>query len=175
METAILGGGCFWCLDAVYRQVRGIESVTTGYAGGQSTNPTYEQVSAGNSGHAEVVQLEFDPGLINYRQILEIFWGVHDPTTANRQGNDIGPQYRSIILYQGPSQQAAATKSLGEAQKLWDKPIVTQLKPLDDFYRAESYHQNYFAKNPAQAYCQLIINPKLDKFRRHFNRWLKTA
>lgn len=168
-----MGGGCFWCLDAVYRQVKGVASVTAGYAGGKLANPTYEQVSAGNSGHAEVIKLEFDPELISYNDILEIFWGIHDPTTLDAQGNDVGPQYRSVIFFDDQSQKRIADESLARSQALWDKPIVTQIKPLEHFYPAEDYHQDYFAKNPRAAYCQLVINPKLDKFRKHFARWLK--
>ena len=175
LETVVLGGGCFWCLDAVYRQVRGVESVTSGYAGGQTAHPTYEEVSGGQTGHAEVVKVEFDPAVISYAEILEIFWGIHDPTTPDRQGSDVGNQYRSIIFYANQNQRTRAAKSLDAAQKLWERPIVTEIKPLADFYSAEDYHQDYFAKNPAQAYCQLVINPKLAKFRQRFGRWLKNA
>ena len=173
LHEIILGGGCFWCLDAVYRQVKGIESSLCGYAGGTVANPIYEQVSSGNTGHVEVVQLRYEPEVISLTTILDIFWATHDPTTLNRQGNDKGPQYRSIIFYQNDEERAVIAASLTKAQKLWDDPIVTEVKPLDTFYPAEAYHQNYFVTHPEQAYCQVIINPKLQKLQHNFASLLK--
>ncbi len=169
-EIATLGGGCFWCLDAIYSQVRGINKVVVGYAGGNAANPTYKQVSYGNTGHAEVVQLSFIPSIVAYMDILEIFFEIHDPTTPNRQGNDIGSQYRSIILYHSSEQKRIAEtmiQSLNVSQK-WDRPIVTELKQYDQFYPAEEYHQDYFQKNPNHGYCKLVITPKVEKFKKHF-------
>jgi peptide-methionine (S)-S-oxide reductase len=175
-EWAVLGGGCFWCLEAIYQRVKGVERVISGYAGGNLENPTYEQVSVGGTGHAEVVHIEYDPKTIMYDQLLEIFWHIHDPTTPNRQGNDVGEQYRSIILYaDGAQKQTAETSLKTVAQPLWDKPIVTEIKELDTFYPAENYHQDYFNKNPDQAYCQAIINPKLTKFQQEFETLLKAS
>lgn len=174
LELAVLGGGCFWCLEAVYQRVRGVERVINGYAGGQKADPTYEEVSSGTTGHAEVVQIEFDAKVITYEQLLEVFWHIHDPTTPNRQGNDVGEQYRSIILYIDEAQKAQAEASLTEvAQPLWDDKVVTEIKPLEVFYPAENYHQDYFNQNPDKAYCQVIINPKLQKFTQDFERLLK--
>ncbi|HEX9679242.1 MAG TPA: peptide-methionine (S)-S-oxide reductase MsrA [Candidatus Saccharimonadales bacterium] len=174
-QSAVLGGGCFWCLEAIYQRVKGVEQVISGYAGGQLNNPSYEDLHAKDTGHAEVVKIEFDPDVITYEKILEIFWHIHDPTTPNRQGNDVGPEYRSIILYNGDSQHNSAEKSLKEVgQPLWDDPLVTELKPLDVFYPAEDYHQDYFNKNPQNAYCQVIINPKLAKFQKNFAQLLKS-
>ena len=169
-EVATLGGGCFWCLDAVYRDVRGVESVVSGYAGGQTPRPSYEQVCSGRTGHAEVVQITFDPKVVSYRELLEIFFTIHDPTTPNRQGADVGTQYRSIVLYHSPEQQQTAKEVIAElqAKRVWDAPIVTQIEPLEAFYRAEDYHQNYFARNPNQPYCQIVISPKVAKFRQKY-------
>jgi peptide-methionine (S)-S-oxide reductase len=166
-EVATLGGGCFWCLDAVYRDVRGVESVVSGYAGGQTPHPTYEQVCSGRTGHAEVVQVTFDPRVVSFRELLEIFFTIHDPTTPNRQGADVGTQYRSIVLYHSPEQQQAAQEVMAElrANRVWDAPIVTQVEPLEAFYPAEEYHQDYFARHPNQPYCQIVISPKVAKFR----------
>ena len=164
-QTATLGGGCFWCLDAAYRQIDGVTRVTSGYAGGRLPDPTYQQVCTGTTGHAEVVQLEFDPDLISYGDILEIFWSIHDPTTRDRQGADVGSQYRSVILHHDDAQQRAAVESREAAQRLWGKPIVTEIVALDAFYPAEDYHQDYYACNPEQGYCQVVINPKLAKLR----------
>lgn len=176
MNKVYLGGGCFWCLDALYRRVLGVNKVTSGYAGGEASNPSYEQVSGGQSGHAEVVEIEFDPKLISYDKLLEIFWHIHDPTTPNRQGFDVGPQYRSIILYTDEQEKAAAERSLKQTgQPLWEEAVVTELKPLDHFYPAEDYHQDYFNKNPQAGYCQAIINPKLAKFNKEFASLLKPA
>ncbi len=174
-EIATLGGGCFWCLDAIYSQVRGINKVVVGYAGGNAANPTYKQVSYGNTGHAEVVQLSFIPSIVAYMDILEIFFEIHDPTTPNRQGNDIGSQYRSIILYHSSEQKRIAEtmiQSLNVSQK-WDRPIVTELKQYDQFYPAEEYHQDYFQKNPNHGYCKLVITPKVEKFKKHFSARLQ--
>lgn len=168
LEKATLGGGCFWCLDAAYRQIKGVEDVVSGYAGGGSVNPTYEQVTSGQTGHAEVVQVHYDPSVISYEGILDIFWAIHDPTTPNRQGGDVGTQYRSIILYGDDRQRQAAEDSVMRVSHLWPKPIVTEIKKLEQFYPAEENHQNYFAKNPTQGYCQIVINPKLQKLREKF-------
>lgn len=164
-QSIVLGGGCFWCLEAGYQQVRGVTSVVSGYAGGHSPDPTYERVHSDTTGHAEVVQIAFDPTVVTLNQLLDVFWTIHDPTTPNRQGNDVGSEYRSIILTSSPEQQQIAEASRDAAQKLWDQPIVTEIKPLETFYRAEDYHQNYFRSHPESAYCQIIINPKLKKLR----------
>jgi peptide-methionine (S)-S-oxide reductase len=162
-EKATLGGGCFWCIEAVYKRVEGVRSVTSGYAGGSTPNPTYEQVCTGRTGHAEVTQIEYDPGAISYREILEIFWKAHDPTTLNRQGADVGTQYRSIIFYHGDDQRQIAEESKAQAQEQFSDPIVTEIEPLDVFYPAEGYHQDYFEMNPNAGYCRLVIHPKLKK------------
>ncbi len=162
-EYAYLGGGCFWCVEAVYERIEGVKSAVSGYAGGQTRNPTYREVSSGRTGHAEVVRVEFDPGTINYEEILEIFWKSHDPTTLNRQGYDVGTQYRSIILYNDEQQREKAERSKAEVQKSFSDPIVTEIETLDGFYEAEDYHQDYFAKNPTAGYCQVVIAPKLEK------------
>lgn len=173
-ETIVLGGGCFWCIDAAYRRIRGIASVVSGYAGGHWPNPTYERVTTGTTGHAEVVKVDFDPTEISLDVILEIFWTIHDPTTLNRQGNDVGTQYRSIILFNSSKQETIIRKSLTEiATKLWGDHITTEIVPLEKFYPAESYHQDYFNKNPEQGYCQVIINPKLAKLTKKFAQLLK--
>jgi peptide-methionine (S)-S-oxide reductase len=174
-ETAILGGGCFWCLEAVYNELRGVERVISGYAGGSVTNPTYEQVCSGRTGHAEVVQVTFDPSTISYRELLEFFFTIHDPTTMNRQGADVGTQYRSIILYESPEQEAIAREVIDEvnASGVWPAPLVTQVEPLDKFYPAEGYHQNYFERNEYQPYCQIVIAPKVAKVRERYLARLK--
>ena len=174
-ETATLGGGCFWCLEAVYDELKGVEEVVSGYAGGAVANPSYEQVCSGRTGHAEVVQVTFDPRVISYQEPLEDFFTIHDPTTPNRQGHDIGPQYRSIILYHSPEQRAAAAETLArlEAAGIWDAPIVTEIEPLTAFYPAEEYHRDYFMRNPEQAYCQVVIAPKVLKARKEFLAKLK--
>jgi peptide-methionine (S)-S-oxide reductase len=174
-EVATLGGGCFWCLDAAYRRIEGIKSVVSGYAGGATPNPTYEQVCNGTTGHAEVVQVEFDPDVITYPEILEIFWTIHDPTTLNRQGADVGSQYRSAIFYEGDTQKAAAEASRDEVQALWPNPVVTEIVPLEAFYPAEEYHQDFYAKNPGQGYCQAVINPKLRKLREHHSARIRAS
>jgi peptide-methionine (S)-S-oxide reductase len=174
-EVATLGGGCFWCLDAAYRRIEGIKSVVSGYAGGATPNPTYEQVCNGTTGHAEVVQVEFDPDVITYPEILEIFWTIHDPTTLNRQGADVGSQYRSAIFYEGDTRKAAAEASRDEVQALWPNPVVTEIVPLEAFYPAEEYHQDFYAKNPGQGYCQAVINPKLRKLREHHSARIRAS
>jgi peptide-methionine (S)-S-oxide reductase len=172
-EVAILGGGCFWCTEAVYLEVRGISSVESGYSGGAQPDPTYEQVCTGDTGHAEVVRLVFDPSVISYRDIVEIFFTIHDPTTLNRQGNDVGTQYRSVIYHQNPEQEATARQVIAEMAHVWDAPIVTELSPAQPFYKAEDYHQNYFAKHPLQGYCAFVVAPKVAKFRQIYARKLK--
>jgi peptide-methionine (S)-S-oxide reductase len=162
-ETATLGGGCFWCLEAVYERIEGVKSVVSGYAGGTKADPTYSEVCTGATGHAEVVQVEYDPGVIGYEQILELFWKAHDPTTLNRQGADVGTQYRSIILYHDESQRKMAERSKALAAEQLSRPIVTEIQPLETFYRAEEYHQDYYAKNPNAGYCSFVIRPKLRK------------
>ena len=175
LEVATLGGGCFWCLDAVYRDVAGVERVVSGYAGGHVPNPTYEQVCGKRTGHAEVVQVWYDPAIIGYEDILTIFWRIHDPTTRDRQGNDVGPQYRSIILTHDEAQRAAAEKTRDQAvaEGVWRDPIVTEIVPFDTFYEAEEYHQDYFAQNPYQPYCVYVVDPKVRKFRKSFQDKLK--
>lgn len=165
-----LGGGCFWCLEAVFEQLRGIEKVVSGYSGGHAPHPSYRQVCDGATGHAEVIQLTFDPGEISYREILAVFFSVHDPTTLNRQGADVGTQYRSIILYHDAEQRAVAEEVIAAfaSAAVWGKPIVTELAPYETFYQAEDYHQEYYRQNGAQPYCQVIIEPKLANFRRAF-------
>jgi len=175
-EIATLAGGCFWCLEAVYDDLRGIESVESGYAGGEVANPTYQQVCTGTTGHAEVVQLTFDPRAITFREILEVFFTIHDPTTLNRQGADVGTQYRSAIFYHSPEQKETAGRVIAEldAAHIWDAPIVTELSPLDKFYPAEDYHQEYFQRNPNQPYCQVVVAPKVAKFRHKYLERLKS-
>ncbi|WP_332862103.1 peptide-methionine (S)-S-oxide reductase MsrA [Janthinobacterium svalbardensis] len=173
MEVAVLGGGCFWCLAAVYGEVRGVTRVAAGYTGGSVPDPTYEQVCTGDTGHAEVVRLEFDPAVISYHDLLEIFFTLHDPTTLNRQGNDVGTQYRSVIYYQSAEQESVARKVLAEMAGVWDAPIVTQLAPAQVFYAAEDYHQNYFTQHPLQGYCALVVAPKVEKFRAMYAGRLK--
>jgi len=162
-EVATLGGGCFWCIEAVYQKMPGILRLTSGYSGGHVTNPTYEQVCTGTTGHAEVVQIEFDPSLITYQQILELFWKAHDPTTLNRQGNDAGTQYRSVIFFHTEEQERIAKTSRTGAQKQFSDPIATEIVPLKTFYKAEEYHQDYYRNNASQPYCRFVIKPKLDK------------
>ena len=174
-EVATLAGGCFWCLEAVYDQLRGVEDVVSGYSGGRRPNPTYEQVCSGATGHAEVVQVTFDPQVVSFRDLLGVFFAIHDPTTLNRQGADVGTQYRSAIFYHSPEQKAVAEQVIGElnAAGLWPRPIVTQVAPFDAFYAAEDYHQEYFARNPTQGYCQAVVAPKVAKFRKQFLDRLK--
>jgi peptide-methionine (S)-S-oxide reductase len=163
-ETATMGGGCFWCTEAVFQLLPGVKSVVSGYAGGKTENPTYKEVCSGGTGHAEVIQVEFDPSVITYQKVLEAFWEAHDPTTLNRQGADVGTQYRSIILYSNETQKAAAEKSKAEAQKRFERPIVTEIVPLTKFWTAEGYHQDYYRNNSTQPYCQIVIRPKVQKF-----------
>lgn len=164
-EQATLGGGCFWCLEAIYERYQGVESVVSGYAGGARENPSYEQVCSGATGHAEVVQITFDPQVISYDTLLDLFWQAHDPTTLNRQGNDVGTQYRSVIYYHTPEQKEAAEKSRDAAQKSFSSPIVTEIQPLPVFYPAEEYHQGYFRQHPNVPYCFYVIQPKLAKLK----------
>jgi len=170
LEKATLGGGCFWCLEAVFDQVDGVKEVISGYAGGAVLNPTYQEVCSGNTGHAEVVQITFDPLKVSYSQLLDIFFAIHDPTTLNRQGADVGSQYRSVIFYHSPQQQAVANSKIAEVAKSgeYDGKIVTEVLPLPVFYKAEGYHQDYFAKHPEQPYCQIVISPKVAKFKKEF-------
>jgi peptide-methionine (S)-S-oxide reductase len=177
IEQATLGGGCFWCLDAVFRDLRGISYVVSGYAGGQVARPSYEAVCTGRTGHAEVVQIDFDPATLSYGDLLRVFFAIHDPTTLNRQGHDAGTQYRSIILTHSPEQEAAARAVIAEiaASGIWEKKIVTEVTPLAEFYPAEEYHQNYFAKNPNAGYCRAVVAPKVAKFRQAFLSRLVTS
>jgi peptide-methionine (S)-S-oxide reductase len=174
-EVATLAGGCFWCLEAVFEQLRGVQKVQSGYAGGATPNPTYEQVCTGATGHAEVVQVTFDPREVTYREILEVFFTIHDPTTLNRQGGDVGTQYRSAIFYHSPEQEETAESVMKElsAEGLWRDPLVTELVPLDHFYPAETYHGEYFRNHPNQPYCRAVIEPKVAKFRKKFLDRLK--
>jgi peptide-methionine (S)-S-oxide reductase len=175
-EVATLAGGCFWCLEAVYDQVRGVESVKSGYIGGTVEDPTYEAVCSGQTGHAEAVRITFNPNAISYRELLEIFFVVHDPTTLNRQGNDVGTQYRSAIFYHGPAQRQAAEELIQTLTKqgLYPEPIVTEVVPAVQWYEAEAYHQGYFVRNPFQDYCQFVVGPKVAKFRKQFAQRLRT-
>jgi peptide-methionine (S)-S-oxide reductase len=172
-EVAVLGGGCFWCLEAVYLEVRGVTRVESGYMGGHQPDPSYEQVCAGTTGHVEVVRVEFDPNVISYRDILEVFFTIHDPTTPNRQGNDVGTQYRSAIFFQSPEQESTARHVVAEMANVWDAPIVTELLPAETWYKAESYHQDYFRQHPLQGYCAFVVAPKVAKFRKTFTNRLK--
>jgi peptide-methionine (S)-S-oxide reductase len=167
-EKALLGGGCFWCIEAVYRRVRGVKSAVSGYAGGSVPDPDYRSVCGGTTGHAEVVEVTFDPEVISFSEILDIFWVIHDPTTLNRQGADVGTQYRSVIYYEDAMQKVDAEASIAAAQALFDDPIVTELSPAPQFYAAEAYHQNYYELNPQEGYCQVVISPKIEKFMRTF-------
>jgi peptide-methionine (S)-S-oxide reductase len=167
-EIATLGGGCFWCLEAVYQELKGVEHVESGYTGGRVPNPTYEQVCDGTTGHAEVVRITFDTDVVTYREVLEIFFTIHDPTTLNRQGNDVGTQYRSVIYYHSPEQQDTAKHVIAEMANVWDAPIVTELSPAETYYKAEDYHQNYFRQHPLQGYCAFVVAPKVAKFRKTF-------
>lgn len=175
MEIAVLGGGCFWCLDAVFQEVCGVQRVESGYTGGQQADPSYDAVCAGATGHAEVVRIEFDPDQINYHDLLEVFFTIHDPTTLNRQGNDVGTQYRSVIFYQSQQQEAVARQVIAEMANVWDAPIVTQVQPARPYYRAEDYHQDYFRQHPLQGYCAFVVAPKLAKFKKTFAGRLKPA
>jgi peptide-methionine (S)-S-oxide reductase len=169
-EVATLGGGCFWCLEAVFEQLRGVERVESGYAGGGVAAPTYHQVCTGATGHAEVVQVTFDPAVVSFREVLDVFFATHDPTTLNRQGPDVGTQYRSAVFYHSPQQKETAEQAIAElnAAGIWDAPIVTEVVPLEAFYPAEDYHQGYYRQNPGQSYCRVVISPKVAKFRKQF-------
>ena len=177
LEMTTLGGGCFWCVEAVYQELQGVQSAVSGYAGGAVENPTYYQVCNGTTGHAEVVQITFDPKIITFEDILYVFWRTHDPTTLNRQGYDAGTQYRSIILYHSEPQRASAEQSKHDtdASGLWPKPIVTEISPFTTFYKAEDHHQNFYRDNPYQPYCLAIIDPKISKLRKEFREKLKNA
>lgn len=174
-ETATLAGGCFWCLEAIYDMVKGVVSVESGYSGGHDSNPSYQAVCQGTSGHAEVVQINYDPDIIAYQDLLKIFFTIHDPTTLNRQGADVGTQYRSAIFFHNAEQESAARQVIDEINTagIWDNPIVTQVEPLEEFFIAEDYHQEYFANNPNQPYCRAVVSPKVIKFRSKYNHLLK--
>jgi peptide-methionine (S)-S-oxide reductase len=174
-EVATLGGGCFWCLEAVFQELKGVERVVSGYAGGKTTNPSYEDVCSGRTGHAEVVQVSFDPAMLSFRDLLQVFFGIHDPTTLNRQGADAGTQYRSVVFFQSPEQEAAAHEVIAEVGRagMWDDPLVTEVAPSTQFYPAEASHQEYFRRNPGQGYCRAVIAPKVAKFRREHLARLK--
>ena len=176
-EVATLAGGCFWCLEAVYEQLIGVESVVSGYTGGQIVNPSYEQVCSGRTGHAEAVQVTFDPQAVSYKDVLGVFFAIHDPTTLNRQGADVGPQYRSAIYFHNEEQKAAAEEMIAEleASKTWGRPIVTEVTALPEYYPAEDYHQEYYRRNAGQPYCQIVISPKVAKFRKEYLDRLKPA
>ena len=174
-ETATLAGGCFWCLEAVFDELKGVESVESGYTGGRRPNPTYEQVCTGVTGHAEVVRITFDPEVVSFRELLEVFFTIHDPTTLDHQGADVGTQYRSAIFYHTPEQKQVAEEVITElnAEGIWDAPIVTEVAPLTEYYPAEEYHQEYFRNNPQQPYCQFVVGPKVAKFRKKYLERLK--
>jgi peptide-methionine (S)-S-oxide reductase len=176
-EVATLAGGCFWCLEAVFEQIQGVEKVESGYSGGTVVNPTYKQVSSGTTGHAEVVQLTFDPTEVTFRELLEVFFTIHDPTTLNRQGADVGPQYRSVIFYHSEEQRAVAEQVIQEITEagIWDNPIVTEVAPFQAFFKAEDYHQEYYRNNAHQPYCRVVIAPKVAKFRQKYVDKLKTG
>jgi peptide-methionine (S)-S-oxide reductase len=175
LKVATFGAGCFWCVEAVFQELEGVDKVVSGYSGGHVENPTYQQVCTANTGHAEVCQIQYDPEKIGFENLLEVFWKTHDPTTRNRQGNDVGPQYRSVIFYHDAEQKrlAESYKAKLEAAGIWSKPIVTEIVPFTKFWPAEDYHQNYYGNNPAQGYCAFVITPKLDKFRKVFSGNLK--
>ncbi len=174
-EIATLGGGCFWCLEAIFNELRGVEKVVSGYSGGNVPDPTYREVCSGTTGHAEAVRITFDPQIISFRELLQVFFTIHDPTTLNRQGADVGTQYRSVIFYHTPEQKAVAQEVIAELEKakVWDALIVTALTPFEAFYPAEEYHQEYFERNPDQPYCRIVIEPKVAKFRKQFLAKLK--
>lgn len=175
VETITLAGGCFWCLEAVYDEIRGVVSVQSGYSGGTVRNPTYKQVCEGTTGHAEVVQVVFDPEVVSLRDLLAVFFVLHDPTTLNRQGADVGTQYRSAIFHRSPEQERAAREIIAELarEKIYDDPIVTEVAPFEAFYAAEDYHRDYYANNPEQSYCRVVISPKVSKFREKFTELLR--
>jgi peptide-methionine (S)-S-oxide reductase len=174
LDSATFGAGCFWCVEAIFQELNGVDAVYSGYSGGEKENPTYKEVCTGKTGHAEVTKIIFDPAIISYEELLEVFWTTHDPTTLNRQGADVGTQYRSAIFYHNEKQMEIAERSKREfAPLLWDDPVVTEISPLKNFYKAEDYHQNYFTANPDQAYCRAVINPKVKKLREKFSEKLK--
>ncbi len=173
-DTAIFGAGCFWCVEAIFQRLKGVESIESGYTGGTVENPTYKQVCTGETGHAEVAKIIFNPDVISFNELLEVFWTTHDPTTLNQQGADIGTQYRSAVFYLNDEQKMQAEKSKSEiATQIWDGSIVTEITPLKKYYKAEDYHQNYFNQNSDQSYCRFVINPKLEKFRKKFKDKMK--
>lgn len=176
-ETATLAGGCFWCLEAVYDDLQGVSKVQSGYTGGETKNPSYQEVCGGRTGHAEVVQITFDPSVVSYRDLLSIFFTIHDPTTLNRQGADIGTQYRSAIYYHSPEQKQIAEEVMAQVsqEKIWENPIVTELAPIGEVHAAEEYHNDYYKRNPTQGYCQAVVAPKVSKFRKKFFDQLKQA
>lgn len=176
-EVATLAGGCFWCIEVIYDELSGVADVVSGYMGGKTANPTYRDVCSGSTGHAEVIQVTFDPSIVSYREILDVFFTVHDPTTLNRQGNDAGTQYRSAVFYHSEEQRRIATETITEfnREKIWDRPIVTEVTAAQTFYPAEDYHQRYYVNNPGQGYCQIVIAPKVAKFRQRFLSKLKRA
>lgn len=176
-EVATLGAGCFWCVEAAFEQLRGVERVVSGYSGGQVDKPTYKQICTGTTGHAEVVQVRFDPSELSFKDLLRVFFTVHDPTTVDRQGNDVGPQYRSAVFFHSPQQKQDAEGVIREleAEGVWDSPIVTEITPFERFYEAEDYHQEYYRNNPSQPYCRIVISPKVAKFRKAFASRLKTG
>jgi peptide-methionine (S)-S-oxide reductase len=176
-EELTLGGGCFWCMDAVFNKLKGVDQVLSGYSGGRVANPSYEQVCTGATGHAEVVQITFDPKVISLKQLLKVFFTLHDPTTKDRQGNDAGPQYRSVVFYRDQAQKAAAEEVIKEVEDsgIWGAPIVTEVKPFEEFYVAEGYHQDYYSKNPSQPYCMVVIRPKVAKLKKTYMEMLKAA
>ncbi|MCF8283099.1 MAG: peptide-methionine (S)-S-oxide reductase MsrA [Bacteroidales bacterium] len=174
LSTATFGGGCFWCTEAIFQQLKGVESVASGYSGGKVDNPSYREVCNGTTGHAEAIQVMFDPAVISYEQLLQVFFTTHDPTTMNRQGADVGTQYRSIVFYHDEAQKELAVKVKKEfAPTIWDNPIVTEIDSYSNFFKAEDYHQNYFNDNSEQGYCRIVINPKVQKFRKQYADWLK--
>ena len=173
MELATFGGGCFWCLEAVFHKLRGVDRVVSGYMGGHTPNPDYDQVCSGRSGHAEVIQIQFDPASISYETLLQVFFSIHDPTTLTRQGNDVGSQYRSVIFYHTPQQREAATATLAQQSAIWGSPVVTELQAADSFYPAEHYHQRYFDLNPNQPYCAIVAEPKVRKAQHLFAELLR--
>ena len=173
MEIATLGGGCFWCVEAIFQDLKGVLAVESGYSGGQVSNPSYREICTGLTGHAEVIRVTFDPSLISFREILDIFFAYHDPTTLNRQGNDVGTQYRSVIFFHSPEQKIIAEAAKAAAAEIWDDPIVTEISPAAAFYKAEDYHQNYYKDHQAQPYCSFIIAPKVRKFREQYREKLK--
>lgn len=177
LEKATFGAGCFWCVEAIYELVEGIDHVESGYSGGHVENPSYREVTTGKTGHAEVARIHYDPEVISYEELLEVFWHTHNPTTLNRQGNDVGPQYRSVIFYHNEEQKKIAEQSLKKTDKsdLWDDPIVTEIEPLENYYVAENYHQNYYENNPNAGYCSYVIAPKVKKFKKEFDYLLKKS